>query len=257
MATSGDAGAIGSPSAGAPGQEANLRSSLADLAQLTMGHGQQGLEALLRRVAQYAVRAIPGADGAGVTLLEADLPDTVAASTEFVKEVDAVQYGIGEGPCISAASTGCTVTSGDLRVEERWPLFGPAVDHLGVHSALSIPLKTASRIVGAINVYAHARNAFDERSIELGELFAIPAATSVHNARVLAQTRRLIVQVQEAVSRQAVIDRAVGVLMSRDGTSAADALVRLDALRQRDESGLHTAAQRIVDDATRRPKFGA
>lgn len=35
------------------------------------------LEDLLTRVATFAVQAIPGADGAGLTLLEADRADTV------------------------------------------------------------------------------------------------------------------------------------------------------------------------------------
>ena len=64
------------------------------------------LESLLTRVATYAVQAIPGADGAGLTLLEQDRADTVVATAPFVSEIDAIQYGIGQGPCISAAAEG-------------------------------------------------------------------------------------------------------------------------------------------------------
>jgi hypothetical protein len=52
---------------------ADLESSLADLAALVTG--SLGLEELLARVATFAAHAIPGADGAGVTLLRVDRPD--------------------------------------------------------------------------------------------------------------------------------------------------------------------------------------
>ena len=53
------------------------------------------------RVATYAVRAIPGADGAGLTL-EDDRANTIVATAAFVSEIDDIQYGIGQGPCITA-----------------------------------------------------------------------------------------------------------------------------------------------------------
>src|ERR1700722_1596718 len=84
---------------------AELRSSLADLAGLVTG--SLGLEELLARVATFAARAIPGADGAGVTLLRVDRPanrvEALAASADFVREIDEIQYVVlNEGPCITA-----------------------------------------------------------------------------------------------------------------------------------------------------------
>jgi hypothetical protein len=48
----------------------------------------------LTHIAEFGVRAIPGADGAGVTLLHEDRPDTVVASTDLVREIDDIQYRI-------------------------------------------------------------------------------------------------------------------------------------------------------------------
>jgi GAF domain-containing protein len=163
----------------------DLRSSLAGLSQLATG--RLALTDVLTRVAEFAVRAIPGADGAGLTLLEDQRQDTIVASAPFVVEVDAIQYGIGEGPCITAAAQGMTMRSGDLAVDPQWPRFGSRVGRLGVHSVLSLPLITHEGVVGAMNVYAHDRNAFDDRAATLGELFAVPAAIAVQNAQVLAQ----------------------------------------------------------------------
>ena len=68
----------------------------------------------MTRVATYAVQAIPGADGAGLTLLEENRADTIVATAPFVSEIDDIQYGMRQGPCITAAREGRTVISGSL-----------------------------------------------------------------------------------------------------------------------------------------------
>jgi GAF domain-containing protein len=233
-------------------EDADLRVSLAGLAGLATG--EMTLSAMLTHVAEFAVAAIPGADGAGVTLLQRGRADTIVASADFVREVDAVQYGIGEGPCITAAAEGVTVRSGSLGADATWPRFGARVRRMGVHSALSLPLVTPLGILGAMNVYAHAENAFDDRAVELGELFAVPAAVSVQNATVLAQALELAGQLQRALGTRAVIDQALGILMSRSGAGADEAFVTLTTLSQRENRKLAVVAQRLVDDAVRRAR---
>jgi GAF domain-containing protein len=231
-------------------EEADLQGSVASLA--TLATGQLGLEDLLREVAAFAVRAIPGADGAGLNLLELDRPDLVVTTTPFVREVDDIQYSIGQGPCITAAAERETVVSGSLGGDPRWPKFGARVARLGVHSAISLPLLTADAVLGALNVYAHDKHVFDDRAAELGQLFAVPAAIAVQNAQVLAQARRLAGKLQHALDNRGVIDRAVGILMSRSGDTEDQALARLRTLSQHGHQRLVEVARGIVDEARRR-----
>src|SRR5918993_4797334 len=233
-------------------EEADLRDSLDRLSRLASGNLE--LEGLLTRVATYAVQAIPGADGAGLTLLEQDRSDTVVATAEFVSEIDAIQYGIGEGPCICAAADGQPVLSGSLGGDPRWPRFGGRIARMGVHSVVSLPLVTPDGVVGAMNVYARAKNAFDDRAAELGEIFAIPAAISVQNAQVFARTQRLAAQLKSALEIRGVIDRAVGIMMSRSGGTEHEALERLRAMSQQEHQKLALVAGRIVDEADRRAR---
>lgn len=232
-------------------EDDDLREGLDGLARLT---NRLGLEDVLTRVARYAVKAIPGADGAGLTLLEKDRADTIVATATFVSEIDDIQYGIGEGPCITAAHEGRTVISGSLGGDPRWRRFGGTVARLGVHSALSLPLRSPGGVVGAMNVYAHGRQIFDERAAELGEIFAIPAAVAVQNAQVLAQAQRLAAQLQAALATRGVIDQAVGIIMSRSGTTEEEALARLRALSQHEHQKLAVVAAGIVDEAVRRAR---
>lgn len=235
----------------------DLQKALGDLTGLVAG--SQGLPELLTEVATFAVHAIPGADGAGVTLLRVDHPDNMvealAASAPFVSEIDHIQYTmLQEGPCITAALERRTVRSGSLGGERMWPRFGPRVGRLGVHSALSLPLLLPGQVVGAINVYSHGKDVFDERAAELGELFAKPAAVAVHNAQLLAQARALVAQLHTALSTRPVIDQAIGLLRGRSGRSAEDAFTQLRAISQAEHRKLADVAQRIVDEAVRRAR---
>jgi anti-anti-sigma regulatory factor len=228
-------------------EDDDLRTSLVELSRLTTS--QLELRDVLTRVAQSAVLAIPGADGAGLTLLQAGQPEIVVASAPFVAEVDSIQYRINEGPCITSAAHARTVGSGRLAADPQWPHFGPRIEHLGVHSALSIPLRTPDGVLGAMTVYAYAVDAFDKRGVRIGELFSIPAAIAVENARVLAKAKRLATQLHTGLVHQAAIDQATGVLMSRLGCGADEALDQLRQTRQTEAETLHTAALRIVEGA--------
>jgi GAF domain-containing protein len=229
-----------------------LSASLAGLSGLLTD--SRPLRETLIEIADFAVRAIPGADGAGLTMLEADRPQTVVASAEFVHAVDDVQYALGEGPCLLAVASRATQTSGSLGGETRWPRFGPRVGRMGVHSVLSLPLLLSDRVVGAMNVYAHAKNAFGPAAVRIGELFARPAAVTVHNAQVLAQSQRLAAQLGEALTSRAVIDQALGVLMSRTGANPEEAFARLRAMSQSQHVKVAEVARVLVDEAVRRAR---
>ena len=233
-------------------QEACLRESLAGLSRLAMR--QLSLSKMLTHVAEFAVQAIPGADGVGVTLFQDDRADTSVASADFVRNVDAVQYLLGEGPCITAANQRRTVSSGQLETDRAFPRFGPKSAAMGVHSVLSLPLLTLDGVLGSMNVYAHVENAFDARAVQLGELFAIPAAVSVQNAQELSQAQRLTEQLQAALSSRAVIDQAVGIIMSRTGCSDDQAFDKLRTMSQASNRKLALVAAQIVDEAVRRAR---
>ena len=247
---SGDAASELGIHAQATNDDDDLRLSLAALSQLATG--QMRLNEALTRVAELAVQAIPRADGAGVTLLEKDRHDTIVASAPFVVQVDAIQYGIEEGPCITAAAEARTVRSGALSADHQWPRVGPRAGELGVHSVLSIPLVTPDGVVGAMNVYAHQKDAFDDAAAVLGELFAVPAAIAVKNAQVLAQARRLTAQLQAALTSRSTIDQAMGILMSRVGCGPDEAFARLRHISQGENRKLHAVAQGLLDEAVRR-----
>ncbi|EXG79230.1 GAF and ANTAR domain-containing protein [Cryptosporangium arvum] len=230
----------------------SLATGLTGLAGLLTGH--RALPETLTHIAQFAVQAIPGAEGAGLTMLDDDRPQTVVASAEFVRVVDDVQYGLAEGPCLLAVATRQTQLSGSLGGERRWPRFGPRAGRMGVHSVLSLPLLLPDRVIGALNVYAHEKDAFGPDAERIGELFARPAAVSGHNAQVLARSQQLATQLGEALTSRAVIDQARGILMSRTGATPEEAFDQLRTMSQAQHVKLAEVARTLVAEAVRRAR---
>ena len=234
---------------------ADLRAGIDALAGLLAG--SLGLPELLSQVAEYTRGALPGADGAAVTRGRWDPAAPVGAGggarDPFVTAIDEIQYvTLHEGPGITAVRDRRAVRSGSLGGEPQWPRFGPRVGRLGVHSALALPLLLPDRVVGAITVYSHGKDVFDPRAVELGELFAAPAAAAVHNAQVLADALTLNAQLRKALVSRPVIDQAIGLIRGRTGRSEEDAFAQLQAMSQAQHRKLAEVAELVVDEAVRR-----
>jgi GAF domain-containing protein len=235
--------------------EGSLRAGLIGLASMVAGG--RAVDELLAEVAEFAASAIPGVEGAGVTLVaQREGEPYVAAwsvTADFVREIDVLQYEIlHEGPCTSCMQSRRPVVSGSLGSDRRWPRFGGRVARIGVHSALALPLLVADQVVGAINGYARPRDAFTEHAVRLGAQFAGPAAVSVYNAELLARLRDRAEKLQTALGSRAVINQAIGIIRSRSGGSAEEAFARLRHISQAENVKLNLVAQRLVDEAVRR-----
>jgi len=100
-------------------------------------------------------------------------------------------------------------------------------------------------VIGAINVYDHAHDAFDDPAEQVGELFAVPAAILVLDAQILAQSQRLASQLQDALQTRPVIDQAIGILRSRSGDTADEAFDILRQLNQHQHIQVAEVAGRI------------
>lgn len=212
------------------------------------------LEDLLARVALLAVKAVPGADGAGLTVVETDRANLVVESAPFVREITDIQHTLKEGPSISVIGTGYIARSGFLGTDSRWPRLGARASRLGVHSSLSLPLLVQDNAIGVLSMYARQRDAFDENAENLGQLYAAPAAIVVENAHTLARMQRLNANLQRSLTTRAVIDQAIGILISRSGITAEEAFDRLRAQSQTNHVKLFVVATNIVEAAARRAR---
>jgi GAF domain-containing protein len=235
---------------------ADLHASLAGVAGIVAG---ARIAETQSTVAEFAVTAMPGADGAGVTLVdpgeELCSVQTWAATAAFVHDIDKVQYEeLHEGPCLTCMETRRPVVSGSLGSDGRWPRFGGRVARMGVHSTLSLPLVVGDDVIGAINAYANKRDAFGDWAVRLGMQFAGPAAASVYNAQLLARAQDRTESLRRALDSRAIIDQAIGILRSRTGVDPQEAFDRLIRISQSEQTKLRDVAEQLVQDAVRRAK---
>ena len=127
------------------------------------------LEEVLSGVTQAALDIIPGVDAAGVLLIaKGGRFETHAGTSELVHELDRLQVGFGEGPCVEAAVDELIVRTEDFRVEQRWPRFSHEVAEKGVRSALSFKLYTSTDTAGALNLFAFEPSVFDSHAEATG-----------------------------------------------------------------------------------------
>jgi GAF domain-containing protein len=237
--------------------EVDLIAGLTGVARIVAG-GRAVVD-LLGEVAEFAIQAIPGADGTGVTAIElyASTPrvQAWAVTADFVREIDTVQHEeLKEGPCVTCMHSRRPTVSGSLGCDDRWPHFGGRVARLGVHSALSLPLIVDDQVVGAIDAYARSRDAFTERAVQLGSQFAGTAAVSVYNGQLLARAQERTNRLQRALGSRAVIDQAIGIIRSRSGGTAEEAFERLTRISQTENTKLYAVAERLVEEAVRRAR---
>ncbi|WP_375489870.1 ANTAR domain-containing protein [uncultured Jatrophihabitans sp.] len=216
------------------------------------------LNGVLAQIAHLTVASVPGAEGAGVTVMR--LPENGppkvlawAATHPFVREVDHLQYDLlAEGPCLTAMQNRRSLVSGSIGSDERWRRLGGRVARMDVHSALAVPLISGTAVVGALNIYAHKRDTFNEYAVRMAEQYARSAAVTVANIQALQVAHEKAVQLETALKSRATVDQAIGILRSRSGATEREAFNRLRQISQAENVKLALVAERLVAEAVRR-----
>jgi GAF domain-containing protein len=226
-------------------------SALADLARIVLSN--ETLETVLDRVAFAAKRSMAIDVEASVTVLGDDGARTAAATGQLAVVLDDSQYTNNSGPCLDAANDGTVHHITDVRTETRWPAFTAAAIERGARSSLSVPLQVQQRVVGALNIYGHHPDVFDEESVRIAEGFASYAAVAVANAQLYTSTAALAHHMEQAMRSRAVIEQAKGILMALHGLDADAAFGLLTQQSQRSHRKLRDVAQAIVEAGARRP----
>lgn len=204
----------------------------------------QDATAAVHQLARAAHRMVPAAAGAGVSLIDETGTRVTAAATDTVVEAaDALQYELGQGPCLSAWATREPQHVADTAQDPRWTRWQAAAAASGIRSVLSTPLVHRNRGLGAMKVYATAPGAFTEAEERLLRLLADAAATLMGTAQAADAPVRLSASLKAALQSRETVALAAGVLMSRRGLDAEAAREALLAdARARGRSVAESAA---------------
>lgn len=225
----------------------DLAGTLAQVARLLLH--EDDLTSVLNRIAVLAVATIDGVQHCGITIVEGEAVHTAGSSGEVPVRVDQIQYDTDQGPCLDAIRQHQVLESGDITAElERWPAFAPRVAaETGIRSVMSFRLYADERTMGALNLYSHEVDAYDEDDRHVASLFAAHAAVALANAREVAN-------LQQALITRDIIATAKGMLMARSELTDEEAFDILRRASQRLNVKLRIVAQRLVD---REPLHGS
>lgn len=216
---------------------------------------EETVETSLSVLSSLAAETVPGSCGAGVSIIEGRRRTSAGSTDDRVREADALQYELDEGPCLTATDQRELVVVEDLSLDERWPRWAAAAAPLGLRGAMSSPLVAGASAVGAIKIYADHPRAFDVRAQQLLALFSAQAAVLVANVQSHDRARRLSEGMRQAVRDRDVVSMAKGVLMGRHAVDEDAALRMLLAEGRSTGLTLAAAARALVASAAegRRP----
>ncbi len=203
--------------------------------------GDDSPQEAMERAVTIATQIIPGCDAAGICVVyRGDRIDTHATSDDSLRQIDALQHELDEGPCLDALRQDHTVVCEDLATDDRWPSWGPqVVERLGLLSSVSYRLFSSDKELGALNLYGKEAHAFTEEDIHDGQ------ALAAHVGVALAAARE-VEQLENAVSGRTVIGQATGILMERFDLDADRAFSVLGRMSQQNNVKIRELAQQIV-----------
>jgi GAF domain-containing protein len=213
---------------------------------------EQTVESALALISSLARETVPGATGAGVSIIDEQRRRSSGSTDDRVRAADNMQYELDEGPCLAATAERGLVRIDDLSDDPRWPRWAHAVVPLGLRAAMSTALVAGDASLGAIKVYADQPHTFDRHSEQLLTLFAAQAAMLVGHLQTTERARRLSDGLRQAIHSRDVVSMAKGILMGRHAIDEDAAFGMLLARCEQDGSTVAEAAVGIVESAVRR-----
>jgi transcriptional regulator with GAF, ATPase, and Fis domain len=157
----------------------------------------------------------------------------------LVAEIEHLQNDFGQGPTLSAIQHQSMVRVPDFtKPDQPWPIFAERAVARGVFGMLALPLAVQREILGSLNLYAAESDAFtySETIAELIARHAAVALASVTHAHHLTT----------ALINRDVLGQAKGILMQRDGLTAAQAFDQMVHISQNANIKIAEVARQLV-----------
>lgn len=189
-----------------------------------------------------------------ITLMQRKKPVTVASSEEGAVRLDEIQYGIGDGPCLSAIRNQTVVHVPDLTREDRWPSYTEAALEAGVGSSLSVPLALAGEAEAGLNLYSTRIEGFSREDIGTVEAYAYHASKALRLAVKISQLADAKTNLVAALESRTTIDLATGAIMAQNRCNQESAMTILKIASSTRNVKLRDIAASVVASLSQDPR---
>jgi GAF domain-containing protein len=194
------------------GREQEVVTSFVSLAG-GMVTGEADVVELLAALTDDCARLL---DVAAAGLLLADersVLHVMAASSERVAHVEAMQLQRAEGPCLDCFHGGRPVNAPQLEQEmDRWPRFVPTALAAGFSSVHAVPLRLRDTVLGALGLFGGQPGPLNPADLTLAQGMADVASIALVQERAATDRQAVNDQLQIALSSRVVLEQAKGVL---------------------------------------------
>jgi hypothetical protein len=186
-----------------------------------------------QRICQLCVDLLE-VSGGGISMVTSTGNRGVVCATDDVSaQIEALQFSLGEGPCVDAVTSGVPVLIPDLRQHgdvavERWPAFMEAASAAGVQAVFALPLRIGAINVGAMDLYRDRAGDLEADHLSAALMAADAAAIALlHLASTADSTFSDDLDTRSAYQLQ--VHQATGMVQVQLGVRTEDAFLMLRA----------------------------
>ena len=148
---------------------------------------------------------------------------------------------IGDSPIGRAIREKQTIVVEDIatRRPELHPEMASVPD---LATLLSVPLVASQSVIGVLNIYLRERRPFTEEETCFARAVAAQAALALENTRLIAET----LQMRRTLEARKIVERAKGILQSRDGLTEEEAYWHLRDESRRLRKPMRNLAEAVI-----------
>lgn len=192
-------------------------------------------------------RSLP-ISGAGMTLMtEEGAIGTIAATDGLARELEDLQFTLGEGPCVEASRGGRPVLLPDLARTgpARWPVFADRARAAGLGAVFAFPLRVGAIRLGVLDLYRATPG--DLTRAELTEALAFADAATLLLLDLQARDSGAGEMLDApALDDRAEVHQATGMVSVLARVSLEEALLLLRARAYADQRALRDLSRDVL-----------
>ena len=187
-------------------------------------------------------------DGAGISIMSGRNSGPVCSSSDRVRQLEDLQFSLGEGPCHDAYATGAMVTEADLASDTntRWPNYTPPALALGACAVFAFPLQTGRGVVGVLTLYDDAVGMLSKEQTADGHALARMLPGIMSEIQTQAPDPLAAGVLSDAGAHRAEVHQASGMIAVQLGIGVDEALVRIRAHAYASDTSVAIVAREIV-----------
>jgi hypothetical protein len=213
--------------------------------------GAENASEFLSGLSKLAAASVSEAAGdeieCAVTVKVRRRPATAAGSSKRAVELDQLEQGIGDGPCIKALRDMAPVVIDDISSDLRWPELNRKFAEVNVHSSLGVPLEISGEASAALNFFASKPGAFTPNVYEKAVGFAAAAHNTLHLSVRIGTAQSRADDLEAAMQSRTAINLACGVIMAQNRCSQADAMEILTSVSSHRNRKLRDVATELIE----------